>query len=103
MSRSWPRVMSPRPGGSTLITSAPSQPRIWVAEGPAWTWLMSSTRMPSSALPALPHGLVEGFGTPAAALAGAAFLAIFFADFFGAFFALFFAAFFFAAIVRFPP
>src|ERR1700676_5321309 len=42
--------MSPRPGNSTLITSAPSHARIWVAEGPAWTWLMSRTRMPSSAL-----------------------------------------------------
>src|SRR6516225_1752314 len=41
--------MSPRPGSSTLITSAPSQARSWVQDGPDWTWVMSRTRMPSRA------------------------------------------------------
>src|ERR1700736_3779471 len=50
MSCSWPRVMSPRPGSSTLMTSAPSQARICVHDGPAWTCVMSRTLTPSSAL-----------------------------------------------------
>src|SRR5947209_19303295 len=61
MSRSCPRVISPVPGRSTLITSAPNQARSWVQVGPAWTWLISSTRTPSSALPAAPRGRAEGF------------------------------------------
>ena len=46
----WPRVMSPRPGISTLITSAPIHASSWVAVGPAWTWPKSRMRTPSSAL-----------------------------------------------------
>src|ERR1700674_1294539 len=67
-SRSWPRVVSRVPGRSTLITSAPNQASSWVQVGPACTWLMSRMRTPSSALPAAPHGFVEGRGKP---LAGA--------------------------------
>src|SRR3954466_5778032 len=50
MSCSWPRVMSPTPGRSTLITSAPNQARSWVQVGPDWTWVKSRMRTPSSAL-----------------------------------------------------
>src|SRR5205085_5217578 len=53
-SRNWTRVMSPRPGGSILMTSAPSQARIWVHEGPDWTCVTSRTRTPSNALSILP-------------------------------------------------
>src|SRR6185437_2919466 len=60
MSRSWPRVMSPIPGRSTLITSAPNHASSWVQVGPDWTCVKSRTFTPSSALPSLPHGLVEG-------------------------------------------
>src|SRR5262245_43037213 len=49
MSRSWPRVMSPAPGRSTLMTSAPNQARSCVQVGPDWTWVKSRTRTPSSA------------------------------------------------------
>src|SRR5207302_3321981 len=42
--------MSPRPGISTLITSAPIQANSWVAVGAAWTWPRSNMRTPSSAL-----------------------------------------------------
>src|SRR6266436_1476348 len=42
--------MSPRPGISTLITSAPIHASNWVPVGPAWTWLKSRIRTPSSAL-----------------------------------------------------
>ena len=48
-SRSCWRVMSPV-GASSLITSAPSQARIWVQDGPDCTWVMSRTRTPSRAL-----------------------------------------------------
>ena len=48
--------------------------------GPDCTWVKSSTRTPSSALPAWPKGLDVGRGRP---------LAVFFAaDFFAAFFAV---------------
>src|SRR4029078_2632952 len=50
MSCSWPRVMSPTPGGSTLITSAPNQASSCVQVGPDWTWVKSRMRTPSSAL-----------------------------------------------------
>src|ERR1700677_3280488 len=50
MSCNWPRVMSPTPGRSTLITSAPNQARSWVQGGPDWTWVKSRIRTPSSAL-----------------------------------------------------
>src|SRR5829696_4411088 len=42
--------MSPVPGRSTLITSAPNQARSWVQVGPDWTWVKSRMRTPSSAL-----------------------------------------------------
>src|SRR3954447_1542008 len=50
MSRSCLRVTSPE-GASSFTTSAPSQARICVQEGPDWTCVMSRTRTPSSALP----------------------------------------------------
>ena len=50
MSRSCPRVASPSPGLSTLITSAPSQASNWVQVGPDCTWVKSRMRTPSSAL-----------------------------------------------------
>src|ERR1700677_3838783 len=52
MSCSCSRVMSPRPGSSTLITSAPSHASSCVLDGPDCTWVMSRMRMPSRALPA---------------------------------------------------
>src|SRR3569623_577024 len=42
-----PRVWSPEPGGSILITSAPRSPSSMHAYGPAITWLMSRTRTPA--------------------------------------------------------
>src|SRR5262245_23969160 len=68
MSRSWPRVMSPTPGRSILITSAPNQARSWVQVGPDWTWVKSRMRTPSRALPASPHGRRLGAGIPLPAL-----------------------------------
>src|ERR1044071_6321734 len=62
MSRSWPRVMSPMPGRSTLMTSAPSQARSCVQVGPDCTWVKSRMRTPSSALPSSPNGLSETGG-----------------------------------------
>src|SRR4029077_19744565 len=50
MSCSWPRVMSPTPGRSTLITSAPNQASNCVQVGPDWTWVKSRMRTPLSAL-----------------------------------------------------
>src|SRR5215472_13747271 len=72
MSCSWPRVMSPVPGRSILITSAPNQARSCVQVGPDWTCVKSRMRTPSSALPAAPQDLVLGRGRPfdAAALPG---------------------------------
>src|SRR5262249_42155745 len=49
MSCSWPRVMSPTPGRSTLITSAPNQASSCVQVGPDWTWVKSRMRTPVSA------------------------------------------------------
>src|ERR1700679_2389889 len=49
MSRNCSRVMSPRPGSSTLMTSAPSQASSCVQDGPDCTCVISSTRMPSMA------------------------------------------------------
>ena len=46
-------VMSPRPGGSSLMTSAPRNPRIWVQDGPDCTWVMSRMRTPARALSAM--------------------------------------------------
>src|SRR3954453_20483000 len=50
MSRSWPRVASPSPAFSTLITSAPNHGSSWVQVGPDWTCVKSRMRTPSSAL-----------------------------------------------------
>src|SRR3954454_15560345 len=50
MSRSWPRVASPSPAFSSLITSAPNHASSWVQVGPDWTWVKSRMRTPSSAL-----------------------------------------------------
>ena len=47
-SESARRLGSP-PIGSTLMTSAPSQARVWVQEGPASYCVRSMIRMPSSA------------------------------------------------------
>src|SRR5947207_12098973 len=52
--------MSPWPGRSTLITSAPSQASSWVQVGPDWTCVKSRILTPSSALPSLPHAFLEG-------------------------------------------
>src|SRR3954447_9415499 len=49
MSCNWPRVMSPTPGRSTLITSAPNHASNWVQVGPDWTWVKSRMRTPFSA------------------------------------------------------
>src|SRR5690242_19079920 len=43
-----PRVKSPRPGISTLMTSAPSAPSTQVQYGPASMWVQSTTRRPAS-------------------------------------------------------
>ena len=43
------RDESPLPGGSTLTTSAPMSASTWPQNGPAITWVSSSTRSPSSA------------------------------------------------------
>src|SRR5580765_491116 len=78
MSRSWPRVASPSPAFSSLITSAPNQASSWVQVGPDWTCVKSRILMPSSALPSLPHGLLDTLGALATSfsagfLAGLAF------------------------------
>src|SRR4051812_27016978 len=49
MSCNWPRVMSPTPGRSTLVTSAPNHARSCVQVGPDWTWVKSRMRTPFSA------------------------------------------------------
>src|SRR5262245_27535601 len=51
MSRSCPRVTSPAPARSTLITSAPRYPRSCVQVGPDCTCVKSRIRTPSNALP----------------------------------------------------
>src|SRR5215468_3415790 len=51
MSRSWPRVASPSPAFSILITSAPSQASSCVQVGPDCTCVKSRMRTPSNALP----------------------------------------------------
>src|SRR2546430_10370372 len=45
----WPRVISPTPGRSTLITSAPTHASICVQVGPDWTCVKSRMRTPFSA------------------------------------------------------
>src|SRR5262252_6574844 len=42
-------MLSPRPGFSTLMTSAPMSPSSEVHHGPAAWWLMSITRIPARA------------------------------------------------------
>src|SRR5262245_62755082 len=54
--------MSPTPGRSTLITSAPSQASSWVQVGPDCTCVKSRMRTPVRALPASPQPLVDGRG-----------------------------------------
>src|SRR5689334_15265341 len=97
--------MSPWPGRSILITSAPSQASSWVQVGPDWTWVKSRTLTPLSALPSPPHGFFDTFGRkPLLILSPLTFLATtlsagFLAGFFAcwalalglAFFAIFFA------------
>src|SRR5260370_32157138 len=56
--------MSPLPGRSTLITSAPNQASSCVQVGPDWTCVKSRIFTPSSALPSLPQGLDETLGRP---------------------------------------
>src|SRR5215470_387639 len=51
MSRSCPRVISPSPARSTLITSAPSHASSCVHVGPDCTCVKSRMRTPSNALP----------------------------------------------------
>ena len=46
MSCSCPRVMSPAPGRSTLMTSAPNHASNWVQVGPDCTWVKSRMRTP---------------------------------------------------------
>ena len=60
--------MSPWPGRSTLITSAPNHASSCVQVGPDWTWVKSRIFTPSSALPSLPHGLEEILGVLAMSL-----------------------------------
>src|SRR5437879_10026634 len=96
--------MSPVPGRSTLITSAPNQARSCVQVGPDWTCVKSRIFTPSSAFPSLPQGLDETLGRPlpfgflATTLSTGRFAAL--AAFLGAFALLFvFRAFFFAMSV----
>src|SRR5215831_9229255 len=58
-----PRVSSPAPARSTLITSAPRSPRIWPAQGPASTRANSRTRKPASgpAITSSPQPLASDF------------------------------------------
>src|ERR1700756_800164 len=54
--------MSPTPGRSTLITSAPMKASNCVQVGPDCTCVKSRMRTPSSALPASPQGIDDGRG-----------------------------------------
>src|SRR5258708_39097425 len=67
--------MSPPPGRSTLITSAPMKARSCVQVGPDCTCVKSRMRTPSSALPAAPHGLADGLGCACTPFALPPFLA----------------------------
>src|SRR5262249_14019488 len=58
--------MSPTPGRSTLITSAPMKASNCVQVGPDCTCVKSRMRTPSSALPASPQRIVDGRGKPLA-------------------------------------
>src|SRR5512145_2605887 len=55
--------MSPTPGRSTLIQSAPIYARSCVQVGPDCTCVKSRMRTPSSALPAWPNGFLDGGGS----------------------------------------
>src|SRR5580698_2183540 len=71
--------MSPWPGRSTLITSAPNQARSCVQVGPDWTCVKSRILTPSSALPSWPHAFFDIFGAEAlAAFFGATSFTTFF-------------------------
>src|SRR6478752_5448587 len=74
MSCSCPRVMSPTPGRSTLITSAPSQASSCVHVGPDCTCVKSRMRTPSSALLMLCSNLLRqgAFGVEIADVAALA-------------------------------
>src|SRR5450432_2907082 len=61
MSCNWPRVISPTPGRSTLITSAPNQANNCVQVGPDCTCVKSRIRTPASALVMICF-LLEWFG-----------------------------------------
>src|SRR5271154_516401 len=111
MSRSCPRVASPSPAFSTLITSAPNQAKSCVQVGPDCTWVKSRMRTPSSARPACPHGFDDGRGAPffAAPFCGGlfarsftTFLVDFLADFFAAVLDFVFLAFF-RVVIDFSP
>src|SRR4051812_28683950 len=52
--------MSPTPGRSTLITSAPNHASNCVQVGPDWTWVKSSIRTPFSALVIILLRIVSG-------------------------------------------
>src|ERR1700746_2958026 len=54
--------MSPTPGRSTLMTSAPRKASSWVQVGPDCTCVKSRIRTPSSARPACPQALLLGRG-----------------------------------------
>src|SRR5580658_11110901 len=77
--------MSPAPARSTLITSAPNHANSCVQVGPDCTWVKSRMRTPSSALPAWPCGLVDGFGRPLPFFAAAGFFALSLTTFLAAF------------------
>src|SRR5919106_4952494 len=53
-SRNCVRVISPRPGASILMTSAPSQAISCVQDGPDCTCVISNTRTPVNACPMAP-------------------------------------------------
>src|SRR5947209_18867392 len=62
MSRNCPRVISPTPGRSTLITSAPNHASSCVQVGPDCTCVKSRIFTPSSALPiSVPPEITSSF------------------------------------------
>src|SRR4029078_10513348 len=56
---SQPRVTSPTPGRSTLITSAPRSARSRVHSGPASPFSQASTRVPVRSGTRVPYGLLH--------------------------------------------
>src|SRR5205085_9864165 len=79
MNGSVERLRSPAPGRSTFTISAPKSPSTWVAQGPSWTCVRSSTRRPSSGNPfaisevlelAIAHGHEEQRLRPPAVVVG---------------------------------